>query len=68
MERAAWRHPRHRPGDCIADVPEAVKDRYEREGPQLEGEGELRPVPEPATGDFESQQAYEAYRRQRATP
>ena len=68
LERADWRRPRHRPGDCVADVPEAIKDRYEREGPRLEREGELESVPEPEEDDFESGQAFEAFRRQDAAP
>jgi len=49
-------------------VPEAIKDRYEREGPRLERDGELRSIPEPGADDFESQQAFESFRGQRATP
>jgi hypothetical protein len=49
-------------------VPEAIKDRYEREGPRLEREGELESVPEPEGDDFESGQAFEAFRRQDAAP
>jgi hypothetical protein len=49
-------------------VPEAIKDRYEREGPRLEREGELESVPEPEEDDFESGQAFEAFRRQDAAP
>jgi hypothetical protein len=63
VEREDWRRPRHRPGDCIADVPEAIKDRYEREGPRLEEVGELSTVSEPAANDFENRQAFEEFRR-----
>jgi hypothetical protein len=68
LEREEWRRPHHRLGDCIAGVPEAIKDRYEREGPRLERDGELGSIPEPGGDDFESPQAFEAFRRQRATP
>jgi hypothetical protein len=68
VEREDWRRPRHRPGDCIADVPEAIKDRYEREGPLLEEAGELPTVSEPAADDFENRQAFEGFRRRRAAP
>jgi hypothetical protein len=68
VEREDWRRPRHRPGDCIADVPEEVKDRYEREGPRLEEAGELRAVPDPAADDFENLPAFERFRRWRAAP
>ena len=67
MDREDWRRPRHRPGDCIAGVPAAIKDRYEREGPGLEQGGELGQVPEPAADEFENRQAFEAFGRQRAT-
>jgi hypothetical protein len=67
-EREAWRRPRHQPGDCIAEVPEAVKDQYEREGPRLEREGELPPVTDPDADDFENPRAFEAFRSDRAAP
>jgi hypothetical protein len=66
VEREEWRRLRHRWGDCIANVPEAIKDRYEREGPRLEEDRELGWVAEPGADDFESRGAWEAYRRRRA--
>jgi hypothetical protein len=46
-QREDWRQPAHRPGDCVAGVPEEILDRYAKEGPALERRGELPPVPEP---------------------
>jgi hypothetical protein len=65
-QREDWRQPAHRPGDCVAGVPEEILDRYAEEGPALERRGELPPVPEPTPEDFENREAYERHRRQGA--
>jgi hypothetical protein len=49
-------------------VPEAIKDRYEREGPLLEEAGELPTVSGPAADDFENRETFEGFRRRRAAP
>jgi hypothetical protein len=66
--REEWRQPVHRHGDCVAQVPTEILQRYAGEGPDLERRGELPPVPAPRPDDFESRAAFEAFRSADAAP